>query len=124
MTEIIVEYNPNVKVYQYSNALTKLEITLIKAGIAALKGKNGKAERLMEKAARQMGKCYEVGEAVGMSHDGIQALFEEVCENAQAELNRWAEKHRNGDNVKIGIETVGVKRREVARSLRGRRRSE
>lgn len=110
MTEIIVEYNPDVKVYQYSNALAKLEITLTKAGIAALKGKAVKAEKLMEKAARQMGKCYEVGEAVGMSHDGIQAIFDEVCENAQAEINRWAEKHRNVDNVKIGIESVGIKR--------------
>lgn len=119
MTEIIVEYNPNAKVYQYSNALAKLEITLTKAGIAALKRKDDKAEKLMEKAARQMGKCYEVGEAVGMSHDGIQALFDEVCANAQCEINRWAEMHRNGDNakigidgdnVKIGIELVGIKR--------------
>lgn len=111
MTEIIVDYNPNTKIYAYSNALTKLEITLTKAGIAALKGKAGKAEKLMEKAARQMGKCYEVGEAVGMSHDGIQAQFDEVCANAQYEINSWAVKHCEGDSAKIGIESVGVKRR-------------
>lgn len=110
MTEIIVEYNPDVKVYHYSNALAKLEITLIKAGIAALKGKADKAEKLMEKAAHQMGKCYEVGEAVGMSHDGIQAIFDVVCESAQAEINRWAEKHKNTGNAQIGIEAIGVKR--------------
>lgn len=110
MTEIIVDYNPNTKIYAYSNALAKLETTLAKAGIAALKRKDDKAEKLMEKAARQMGKCYEVGEAVGMSHDGIQALFDEVCANAQYEINRWAEMHINGDNVKIGIELVGIKR--------------
>lgn len=111
MTEIIVEYNPNTKIYAYSNALAKLEITLAKAGIAALKGKDDKAEKLMEKAARQMGKCYEVGQAVGMSHDGIQALFDEVCESAQAEINRWAEKHKNTGNAQIGIEAIGTKRR-------------
>lgn len=110
MTEIIVEYDPNAKVYHYSNALAKLEIALTKAGIAALKGKDEKAEKLMEKAARQMGKCYAVGEAVGMSHDGIQALFDEVCENAQAEINRWAEKHKNTGNAQIGIGAVGIKR--------------
>lgn len=111
MTEIIVDYNPNSKIYAYSNALTKLEITLTKAGIAALKGKEGKAEKLMEKAARQMGKCYEVGEAVGMSHDGIQSQFDEVCANAQYEINCWAAKHCKVDSAKIGIESVGVKRR-------------
>lgn len=109
MTEIIVDYNPNTKIYAYSNALAKLEITLTKAGIAALKGKAAKAEKLVQKAARQMGKCYEVGEAVGMSHDSIQALFDEVCANAQYEINCWAAKHREGDSAKIGLESDSAK---------------
>lgn len=109
MTEIIVDYNPNTKIYQYSNALAKLEITLTKAGIAALKGKAAKAEKLVQKAARQMGKCYEVGEAVGMSHDSIQALFDEVCANAQYEINCWAAKHCKGDSAKIGLESDSAK---------------
>ena len=109
MTEIIVDYNPNTKIYQYSNALAKLEITLTKAGIAALKGQGAKAEKLVQKAARQMGKCYEVGEAVGMSHDSIQALFDEVCANAQYEINCWAAKHCKGDSAKIGLESDSAK---------------